>query len=183
MFFNKSPGKSSAVRCVWLTGLSGAGKSTIAGLLHDRLNAQGLHSCVLDGDRLRTGLNADLGFSEADRIENVRRVGEVAKLMADAGLIVLVAVISPYRAQRRLARGLFAGGEFLEVFVDAPLAECERRDTKGLYAKARRGELKNFTGIDSAYQPPEAPELRLSTVDLGAPACATRILQRLGLPD
>lgn len=138
---------------------------------------------MLDGDRLRTGLNADLGFSEADRIENVRRVGEVAKLMADARLIVLVAVISPYRAQRRLARGLFAEGEFLEVFVDAPLAECERRDTKGLYAKARRGELKNFTGIDSAYQPPEAPELRLSTVDLGAPACAARVLQRLGLPD
>ncbi|MFM9924914.1 adenylyl-sulfate kinase [Variovorax sp. H27-G14] len=183
MFFNNLSGDLSSVRCIWLTGLSGAGKSTIAGQLHQRLSAQGLASCVLDGDRLRTGLNADLGFSEADRIENVRRVGEVAKLMAEAGLIVLVAVISPYREQRRLARGLFAEGEFVEVFVDAPLLECERRDTKGLYAKARRGELKNFTGIDSEYQAPEAPELRLSTVEMDAQTCVALVLRRLGLTD
>lgn len=172
-----------APRCIWLTGLSGAGKSTIATLLHDHLSAQGLRSHVLDGDRLRTGLNSDLGFSEADRIENVRRIAEVARLMADAGLFVLVAVISPYRAQRRMARALFAEGEFLEVFVDTPLSECERRDTKGLYAKARKGELKNFTGIDSDYQPPEAPELRLSTLEMSAQACASIVLRRLGLPD
>jgi adenylyl-sulfate kinase len=169
--------------CIWLTGLSGAGKSTLAALVDERLRAQGLRSHVLDGDRLRTGLNSDLGFSEADRIENVRRVAEVARLMADAGVIVLVAVISPYRAQRRMARALFAEGEFLEVFMDTPLGECERRDTKGLYAKARRGELKNFTGIDSEYQRPEAPELRLSTLDMSAQACAQRVLQRFGLPD
>lgn len=170
-------------RCIWLTGLSGAGKSTIATLLDERLRARGVRSHVLDGDRLRAGLNSDLGFTEADRVENVRRVAEVARLMADADVVVLVAVISPYRAQRRMARALFAEGEFLEVFVDTPLGECERRDTKGLYAKARRGELKNFTGIDSEYQPPEAPELRLSTLAMSAQACAHLVLQRFGPAD
>lgn len=170
---------SEAARCVWLTGLSGAGKSTIARLVEAELRAQGRAVYVLDGDRLRNGLNRDLGFTEADRVENVRRVAEVAALMVDAGLDVLVAVISPYRTERRFARRLFAAGRFVEVFVDAPLEECERRDTKGLYAKARKGELRNFTGIDSEYQRPEAAELRLSTADLPAAACAALVLAAL----
>ncbi len=166
-------------RCVWLTGLSGAGKSTLANRLQSTLHAQGRHVYVLDGDNLRHGLNRDLGFTAADRVENVRRVAEVARLMVDAGLIVIVSLISPFRAERRLARERFAPGEFIEVFVDAPLDECERRDTKGLYAKARRGELKNFTGIDSAYEPPEAPELRLDTAQTSVAEGAARIADRL----
>ena len=162
-------------RCVWLTGLSGAGKSTIANLLQSKLHAQGRHVHVLDGDNLRHGLNRDLGFTAADRVENVRRVAEVARLMVDAGLIVIVSLISPFRAERRLARDLFAPGDFIEVFVDAPLKDCERRDPKGLYAKARRGELKNFTGIDSAYEPPEAPELRLHTAQTSVADGVARI--------
>jgi bifunctional enzyme CysN/CysC len=150
-------------RCIWFTGLSGSGKSTIANLLEKRLHADGLSTYLLDGDNVRHGLNRDLGFTESDRVENIRRVGEVAKLMLDAGLVVLVSFISPYRADRQMARSLFADGEFLEVFVDTPLAECEKRDTKGLYAKARRGELKNFTGIDSPYEAPLAPEIHLQT--------------------
>jgi adenylyl-sulfate kinase len=150
--------------CVlWLTGLSGAGKSTIANLVERRLYSLGHHTYVLDGDNVRHGLNRDLGFGDADRVENIRRVAEVAKLMVDAGLIVIVAFISPFRSDRRLARGLFADGEFLEVFVDAPLAVAERRDPKGLYRKARAGEIREFTGIDSPYEPPERPELRLDT--------------------
>jgi bifunctional enzyme CysN/CysC len=141
--------KHQRARCLWFTGLSGSGKSTIANLLEKRLHAEGKHAYILDGDNVRHGLNRDLGFTEADRVENIRRVAEVAKLLVDAGLIVVVAFISPYRAERQFARNLFAPGEFIEVFVDAPLEECERRDAKGLYAKARRGELKNFTGIDS----------------------------------
>ncbi len=148
-------------RCIWFTGLSGAGKSTLANLLEQRLHADGRHTYILDGDNVRQGLNCDLGFTEADRSENIRRVAEVAKLMVDAGLVVIVSVISPYRAERDWARSRFAAGEFVEVFVDTPLEECERRDAKGLYAKARRGELKNFTGIDSPYEPPLSPELRL----------------------
>jgi bifunctional enzyme CysN/CysC len=162
-------------RCVWLTGLSGAGKSTLANQLQSTLHAQGRHVYVLDGDNLRHGLNRDLGFTAADRVENVRRVAEVARLMVDAGLIVVVSLISPFRAERQLARERFAAGEFIEVFVDAPLAECERRDPKGLYAKARRGELTNFTGIDSAYEPPEAPELHLLTAQASAADSAGRI--------
>ena len=150
-------------RCIWLTGLSGSGKSTIANLLEKRLHAEGRHTYLLDGDNVRHGLNRDLGFTEADRAENIRRVAEVAKLMVDAGLIVIVSFISPFRAERRLARELFAKGEFVEVFVDAPLEVCEKRDAKGLYAKARRGELKNFTGIDSPYEPPESAEVHLRT--------------------
>ena len=153
--------KLQVPRCVWFTGLSGSGKSTIANLLEKRLHAQGLHTYILDGDNVRHGLNRDLGFTEADRVENIRRVAEVAKLMLDAGLVVLVSFISPFRADREMARSLFAEGEFLEVFVDTPLADCERRDPKGLYAKARRGELKNFTGIDSPYEPPQAPDVHL----------------------
>ncbi|MDP1901617.1 MAG: sulfate adenylyltransferase subunit CysN [Rubrivivax sp.] len=167
-------------RCVWLTGLSGAGKSTLANLLQSTLHAQGRHVYVLDGDNLRHGLNRDLGFTAADRVENVRRTAEVARLMVDAGLIVIVSLISPYRAERRLARELFAPGDFVEVFVDAPLQECERRDTKGLYAKARRGELKNFTGIDSPYEPPEAPELHLDTTAWPPADGVARIVELLG---
>lgn len=147
--------------CVWFTGLSGSGKTTIANLLEKTLYAKGRHTYILDGDNVRHGLNKDLGFTEADRVENIRRVAEVAHLMVDAGLIVLVAFISPFRAERQMARELFAPGEFMEVFVDTPLKECERRDSKGLYAKARRGELKNFTGIDSNYECSELPELHL----------------------
>lgn len=153
--------KHQSPRCIWFTGLSGSGKSTIANLFEQRLHLDGRHTYVLDGDNLRHGLNHDLGFTEADRVENIRRVAQVARLMLDAGLIVLVSLISPYRADRAMARDLFAPGDFVEVFVDVPLAVCEQRDVKGLYAKARRGELKNFTGIDDPYEPPEAPEIRL----------------------
>ena len=162
--------------CLWFTGLSGSGKSTIANLLEKRLFAAGRHVYVLDGDNIRQGLSKDLGFSEADRVENIRRVTEVSRLFVDAGLVVIVALISPYRAEREIARSHFESGEFLEIFVDAPLAECERRDPKGLYAKARRGELVNFTGIDSAYEPPMSPEVRLDTVAYSAEECVDRIL-------
>jgi bifunctional enzyme CysN/CysC len=153
--------------CVlWFTGLSGAGKSTIANLVEKRLTALGRHTYLLDGDNVRRGLNKDLGFTEADRVENIRRVAEVARLMGDAGLIVLVSFISPFRAERRMARDLMEPGEFHEVFVDTPLAVAEERDPKGLYKKARRGELKNFTGVDSPYEAPQQPELRLDTTQL-----------------
>jgi len=149
---------------VWFTGLSGSGKSTIANVVEKKLHALGRHTYLLDGDNVRHGLNKDLGFTEADRVENIRRVAEVARLMVDAGLIVLVSFISPFRAERRFARALVAEGEFCEVFVDTPLDVAEQRDTKGLYKKARRGELKNFTGIDSPYEPAEHAEIRLDTV-------------------
>jgi bifunctional enzyme CysN/CysC len=166
--------------CVlWLTGLSGAGKSTIANLVEKQLAANGRHTYLLDGDNVRHGLNKDLGFTAQDRVENIRRVAEVSKLMVDAGLIVLVSFISPFRSERRMARELFAPGEFLEVFVDTPLAEAERRDVKGLYKKARRGELRNFTGIDSPYEPPEEPEIRIDTTALTAAAAAERIIAHL----
>lgn len=171
--------KHQQARCLWFTGLSGSGKSTIANLLERRLHADGKHTYILDGDNVRHGLNRDLGFTEADRVENIRRVAEVAKLLVDAGLIVLVAFISPYRAERQLARGLFDPGEFVEVFVDTPLEECERRDVKGLYAKARRGELKNFTGIDSDYEPPRAPEIHLRTVGTQPENCVNQIVHLL----
>ncbi|QOR37441.1 sulfate adenylyltransferase subunit CysN [Billgrantia diversa] len=148
---------------LWLTGLSGAGKSTIANLVETKLHDAGQHTYLLDGDNVRHGLNRDLGFTDADRVENIRRVAEVARLMADAGLIVLTAFISPFRSERCMARDLMGEGEFIEIFVDTPLEVAEERDPKGLYKKARRGELKNFTGIDSAYEPPENPELRLDT--------------------
>ncbi|PKN12512.1 MAG: adenylyl-sulfate kinase [Deltaproteobacteria bacterium HGW-Deltaproteobacteria-4] len=166
--------------CIWFTGLSGSGKSTIANLLEKCLLSEGRHTYLLDGDNVRHGLNRDLGFTEADRVENIRRIAEVAKLMVDAGLIVLVSFISPYRAERRMARELFAEGEFIEVFVDTPLEECERRDPKGLYAKARRGELQNFTGIDSSYEAPENPEIHLLSSELSADLSMQQILERLG---
>ena len=164
---------------LWFTGLSGAGKSTIANLVEKRLYALGRHSYLLDGDNIRHGLNKDLGFTEADRVENVRRVGEVARLMVDAGLIVLTAFISPFRAERRLARSLVAEGEFVEVHVDTPLDVAESRDVKGLYKKARKGELRNFTGIDSPYEAPEAPELRIDTTELTAERAADRVIELL----
>jgi bifunctional enzyme CysN/CysC len=171
--------KHQQARCLWFTGLSGSGKSTIANLLEKRLHADGKHTYILDGDNVRHGLNRDLGFTEEDRVENIRRVGEVTKLLVDAGLIVIVAFISPYRAERQLARDLFDPGEFIEVYVDAPLEECERRDVKGLYAKARRGELKNFTGIDSEYEAPLAPEIHLRTVGTKPEACVDQIFRLL----
>jgi bifunctional enzyme CysN/CysC len=164
---------------LWFTGLSGSGKSTIANLVEKKLHAAGCHSYLLDGDNVRHGLNKDLGFTEADRVENVRRVAEVARLMVDAGLIVLTAFISPFRSERRLARSLVAEGEFIEVHVDTPLAVAEARDVKGLYKKARRGELANFTGIDSPYEAPEAPEMRLDTTTMSSEQSAEAIVALL----
>ena len=168
--------KQQRGRVVWLTGLSGAGKSTIANLVEKRLHALGRHTYLLDGDNVRHGLNKNLGFTEEDRVENIRRVAEVAKLMVDAGLIVLTAFISPFRAERRMAREILAKGEFVEVFVDTPLAVAEQRDVKGLYKKARAGQLKNFTGIDSPYEAPEAAELHIDTTLLDPVAAAERIV-------
>ena len=162
-----------------LIGENGAGKSTIANLVDKKLLAMGRHAYVLDGDNVRHGLNKDLGFTDEDRVENIRRVAEVAKLMVDAGLIVLVSFISPFRAERDMARSLFDAGEFLEVFVDTPLAEAERRDVKGLYAKARRGELRNFTGIDSPYEAPLTPELHLRTDAADPVALADEVVTAL----
>ena len=166
--------------CVlWFTGLSGAGKSTIANLVEKRLHALGRHTYLLDGDNLRHGLNKDLGFTDTDRVENVRRVGEVSRLMVDAGLIVLTAFISPYRAERALARSLVADGEFLEIHVDTSLEVAESRDVKGLYRKARLGELKNFTGIDAPYEAPESPALRVNTGEISAAEAADRVVAML----
>jgi bifunctional enzyme CysN/CysC len=166
--------------CVlWLTGLSGAGKSTIANALERKLHAMGRHTYVLDGDNVRHGLNKDLGFTAADRVENIRRIAEVAKLMVDAGLIVLTAFISPFRAERAMARSLLLEGEFIEIFVDTPFSVAEGRDPKGLYRKARRGEIKNFTGIDSPYEAPEAPELRVDTTAVSAEEAANSVIALL----
>jgi bifunctional enzyme CysN/CysC len=167
--------KGQKARVVWFTGLSGSGKSTIANLLEKRLAAEGRHTYLLDGDNVRHGLNRDLGFTDEDRVENIRRVGEVSKLMVDAGLIVLVSFISPFRAERQMARELMGDGEFVEVFVDTPLEEAEKRDVKGLYAKARSGQLKNFTGIDSPYEAPESPEIRIDTTAIDAEQAAEQI--------
>lgn len=171
--------KGQTPRVLWFTGLSGAGKSTIANLVERKLHALGKHTYLLDGDNVRHGLNRDLGFTEADRVENIRRVAEVARLMLDAGLITLVSFISPFRAERDMARSLAGEGNFLEIFIDAPLALAEQRDPKGLYQKARRGELKNFTGIDSPYEPPVNPELHIDTQRETAEAAAERIVEAL----
>ena len=164
---------------LWFTGLSGSGKSTITNLVEKKLHASGKHTFLLDGDNVRHGLNKDLGFTEADRIENIRRVGEVAKLMTDAGLIVLTAFISPFRAEREMVRAMLPEGEFIEVFIDTPLEEAERRDVKGLYKEARSGQLKNFTGIDSPYEAPERPEIRIDTTRETPEDAAERIVERV----
>ncbi|MGB7175967.1 MAG: sulfate adenylyltransferase subunit CysN [Xanthobacteraceae bacterium] len=164
---------------LWFTGLSGAGKSTVASLVEQRLHARGHHTMVLDGDNVRHGLNRDLGFTEADRVENIRRVGEVAKLMVESGLVVLCSFISPYRAERDMVRGLVDPGEFIEVFVDTPISDCIERDPKGLYAKARAGQLKNFTGVDAPYEAPENPEIHLHTLGRTPEQLTEEVLQAL----
>ena len=171
--------KNQTPRVLWFTGLSGAGKSTIANEVEKLLNVMNRHTFLLDGDNVRHGLNKDLGFTEADRIENIRRVGEVAKLMADAGLIVLTAFISPFRAEREMVRQMLPAGEFIEIYVDTPLEVAEARDVKGLYKKARSGQLANFTGIDSPYEPPEAPEIRVNTAEMTAEEAARYIIAQL----
>lgn len=171
--------KNQIPRVLWFTGLSGSGKSTIANEVEKQLHLMNRHTFLLDGDNVRHGLNRDLGFTEADRIENIRRVGEVAKLMADAGLIVLTAFISPFRAERRMVREMLPQGEFIEIFVDIPLDVAEARDVKGLYKKARSGQLSNFTGIDSPYEAPENPEIRVNTVDMSPQEAARYIIERI----
>ncbi|MEY4270941.1 MAG: sulfate adenylyltransferase subunit CysN [Pseudomonadota bacterium] len=171
--------KNQRPRVLWFTGLSGSGKSTIANEVEKSLALMNRHTFLLDGDNVRHGLNKDLGFTEADRIENIRRVGEVAKLMADAGLIVLTAFISPFRAERDMVRAMLPAGEFIEIFVDTPLAVAEARDVKGLYKKARSGALKNFTGIDSPYEPPESPEIRVNTVEMTPAEAAEYIIRHI----
>jgi bifunctional enzyme CysN/CysC len=175
----RAQAKGQKPALLWFTGLSGAGKSTIANLVEKKLFAQGQHTYLLDGDNVRHGLNRDLGFTDADRVENVRRVAEMAKLMVDAGLIVISAFISPFRSERQLARDLLKEGEFIEIFVDAPLDLVEARDPKGLYKKARRGELKNFTGIDSVYEVPEAPDIHLKTSDMNPEDAADAVIAAL----
>lgn len=164
---------------LWFTGLSGSGKSTVANAVESKLLSLGKHSYLLDGDNVRHGLNKDLGFSDADRVENIRRIGEVAKLFVDAGSIALTAFISPFIADREQVRALLGPGQFLEVFVDTPLEVCEQRDPKGLYKKARAGEIKHFTGIDSEYQAPEQPEIHIETADKSIEACAEQVVEKL----
>jgi len=171
--------KAQKQKVLWFTGLSGSGKSTVANLVEKKLHALGKHSFLLDGDNIRHGLNRDLGFTDADRVENIRRVGEVAKLMTDAGLIVITAFISPFRSERQMARQMLPPGEFIEIHIDTPLEVAEQRDVKGLYKKARAGQLKNFTGIDSPYEPPENPEIRIDTTALSAEAAAEAIVDYL----
>jgi bifunctional enzyme CysN/CysC len=171
--------KNQKPAVLWMTGLSGSGKSTIANAVEKKLARMNRHTFLLDGDNVRHGLNKDLGFTDADRIENVRRVGEVAKLMTDAGLIVITAFISPFRSERDMVRNMMQPGEFIEVFVDTPLSVAEQRDVKGLYAKARAGDLKNFTGIDSPYEAPEVPEIRIDTTKMSIDEAADHIIATL----
>ncbi|HEY8586408.1 MAG TPA: adenylyl-sulfate kinase [Rhodanobacter sp.] len=175
----RAASKGQPPLCLWFTGLSGAGKSTIANLVERRLHALGCHTYLLDGDNVRHGINKDLGFTPEDRVENIRRIAEVAHLMVDAGLIVLVSAISPYRSERQFARELFSSTEFLEVFVDTSLEECERRDAKGLYRKARAGEIRNFTGIDAPYERPVAPDIHLTSADQSVEALAEQVVARV----
>jgi bifunctional enzyme CysN/CysC len=171
--------KNQKPMVLWMTGLSGSGKSTIANIVERKLARMNRHTFLLDGDNVRHGLNKDLGFTDADRVENIRRVGEVAKLMTDAGLIVITAFISPFRSEREMVRGMMQPGEFMEIFIDTPLEEAEARDVKGLYAKARAGQLKNFTGIDSPYEPPEAPQIRIDTTHMTPEQAADLIIEKL----
>lgn len=173
--------KRQKASVLWFTGLSASGKSTIAGAVEQMLFELGHHTYLLDGDNVRHGLNKDLGFSDEDRIENIRRIGEMAKLFADSGLIVLSAFISPFRSDRQMVRDLMPEGEFVEIFMNTPLEVCETRDPKGLYQKARRGEIKNFTGIDSAYEPPEQPEIVLNTAECSVEECAKHVIDYLRL--
>lgn len=175
----RSVNKNQKPCLLWFTGLSGSGKSTIANALDVALHKRGYHTFLLDGDNVRHGLCKDLGFSDDDREENIRRVGEVCKLFADAGLIVMSAFISPFTSDRRMVRKLFPAGEFIEVFMDTPLATCEERDPKGLYQKARSGQIKHFTGIDSPYEIPSHPELRLDTSTMSVEACVDRLIAYL----
>ena len=175
----RAESKQQKPAVLWLTGLSGAGKSTIANLVEKKLASTGRHTFLLDGDNVRHGLNKDLGFTDADRVENIRRVGGVARLMTDAGLIVVTAFISPFRAERKMVRQMMQSGEFFEVFVDTPLEQAEARDVKGLYRKARAGQLENFTGIDSPYEPPDAPDLRIDTTRTSADQAADAIIKLL----
>jgi bifunctional enzyme CysN/CysC len=171
--------KNQKPAVLWFTGLSGSGKSTIANLVEKKLHRMNRHTFLLDGDNVRHGLNKDLGFTEADRIENIRRVGEVSKLMTDAGLIVITAFISPFQADREMVRSMLPEGEFLEVFIDTPLKVAESRDVKGLYKKARAGQLKNFTGIDSPYEAPRSPEIRIDTTTMSPEDAASLIVDTL----
>jgi bifunctional enzyme CysN/CysC len=171
--------KGQKPACLWFTGLSGSGKSTIANLVDKRLHAMGYHTYILDGDNIRHGLNKDLGFTDEDRVENIRRVAEVARLMVDAGLIVLVSFISPFRSERRMARAMFGEGEFFEIFVDTPLEVCEARDVKGLYARARRGEIPNFTGVSAPYEEPESAEVCLDGAHIAPEQAAEDVLHLL----
>jgi adenylyl-sulfate kinase len=167
--------------CLWMTGLSGAGKSTIANVLEQELNKLGKHTYILDGDNIRHGLNSDLGFSEADRNENVRRAAETALLMVDAGLIVIVGLISPFKKERDWARGIFKPDQFKEIYIATPISDCEKRDVKGLYQKARRGDIKYFTGIDSPYEAPLNPEVIIDTLNQSVEECVQKILQKAQL--
>ena len=175
----RTAAKGHGACVLWYTGLSGAGKSTLANAVDARLHALGCHTYLLDGDNIRHGLNGDLGFSDGDRIENIRRIGEAAKLFADAGLILSTAFISPFRADRQLVRQLIGEQGFIEIFVDTPLAVCEQRDPKGLYKKAREGAIRNFTGIDSDYEPPQAADIHLPTEQLGFDGCVERVVAAL----
>lgn len=173
--------KQQTPMCLWMTGLSGAGKSTLANAIEQELNKRGKHTYILDGDNLRHGLNSDLGFSEADRNENVRRTAEAAQLMVDAGLIVIVGLISPFKKERDWARSLFKDNQFKEIYISTSLKECEHRDTKGLYGKARRGEVKDFTGINSPYEAPDNPDEIIDTQKKTVEECVHMILHKVGL--
>ena len=172
--------KHQTPKVLWFTGLSGSGKSTIANLVEQKLHRDGRHTYLLDGDNVRHGLNKDLGFADADRVENIRRIGEVSKLMVDAGLIVLTAFISPFKAERDVVRDMLGEGEFVEIYVDTPLDICEERDVKGLYAKARAGDIPNFTGIDAPYEAPQNPDIHVNTASMTAEEAADAIVAYLG---